>query len=1166
MRKRLLLRLLVFFVVLLVADIVVQKGRHWVTRHSPAAVADWMTIGAALVLAASLVGLYAALVRSMEHRAVRELAPRPIQAGAGIVLGVGLFSGVLGLLHLMGVARWQGFGGHFDAAMLAISILAAVGEELAFRGALFRIVEEGFGTTSALVTSAAVFGLLHALNPGATVVSTAAIVLEGGILLAAGYALTRNLWFPIGLHFGWNFTEGGIFGVSVSGSPVAKGIFSVSLAGRPLLTGGEFGPEASVIAIAVCLTAGVVLLVLTVRSGHWISMQSTRKRTAHESRPAILWAAASLLALSLMTRARAGVTPQIERAVRAATFELVMRKPTHDPLSYEKPLPLDLIPYQQRTDKYQPVGTAFAVGPDTYITAAHVLEAAVESQYGPPALRAADGKVYPIASISRFSADEDYAVFTLAGAPTPSTLDVSRTPQLDEPVLAVGTALGEGIVIRDGLYTSSTPEDQDGRWKWIRFSAAASPGNSGGPLLDALGKVIGVVIAKSPNENLNYALPIGIVLDAPGKALFDRRFLAALPFMQGSRVYTLKDGFNLPLSWTAFEREYQQVVRRHSDEAREQLLAAYADSMFPRGNGSDFILYSTVTPSPDPGIVLQQANGEWTLDQPSFDSTDLPDNGKVSVATIAGATLLRLDRGPDASDGAFYSDSKLFMDVALKGLVIRRYVGTDGVRVTSLGPALTDQSWTDRYGRKWQQRVWALPYADIYLVALLLPTPDGYAGVLQYSSSSRLPEAQEDLGLLANQVNLDYHGTLKQWTTFLRRRTLLPDALTQVSLAESPIWILHTPRFEMNIPPGLLSLDPDSPLCLAMAYDTAKSKVSWDVAGAWWYQDSEERTYVALWRQARPPTAAQQRLQDAYSDMQNRRSPFDGSPIRVLPGVITITNVLQVAGSKPGMASADVLYASSIGIDADQSLMSLSDKEKLAPGSVRILEHAVGADVAMSAPAPDLESEIDSRMEQYRQAAISRDFVFGPDLRGRTYSEDVTDYIIAVYRKRMQSPAVASKEPAKLTEGEDNFATLGADLAARAQALQDYWKIAPGMMHNRDLWQSFLERNGMAATTPHETNVLAAEAALRAELAGDDPNPRWAKLAAALRNAYIAERGQLVVTRRPAIPWTPLRPRSTPVRLPHPGHPAGQCRHYPTWAHSPSFIPRKYVAPRFKGR
>ncbi len=276
MRKRLLVRLPVFFVVLLAADIAVQIGRHWVNRHSPVDAADWLTTGAALVLVAALVGLYALLVRSMEHRAVRELAPRPIQAVAGIVLGVALFSSVFGLLHLVGVARWQGFTGHFDVTMLTVSILAAVGEELAFRGALFRIVEEGFGTTSALITSAAVFGLLHALNPGATVISTTAIALEAGILLAAAYALTRNLWFPIGLHFGWNFTEGGIFGVSVSGGPTGKGIFSVALSGRTLLTGGNFGPEASVIAIAVCLAAGIVLLVLTARRGGWISMQSAR--------------------------------------------------------------------------------------------------------------------------------------------------------------------------------------------------------------------------------------------------------------------------------------------------------------------------------------------------------------------------------------------------------------------------------------------------------------------------------------------------------------------------------------------------------------------------------------------------------------------------------------------------------------------------------------------------------------------------------------------------------------------------------------------------------------------------------------------------------------------------------------------------------------------------
>lgn len=159
-----------------------------------------------------------------------------------------------------------------------------------------------------------------------------------------------------------------------------------------------------------------------------------------------LWTV-SLLALALVARARAGVTPQIERAVRAATFEVVLQKPTRDPLSYEKPLPFDLIPYQQRTDEYQPVGTAFALGPGTYVTAAHVLEAAVDSQYGEPALRGEDGKAYPIASIVRFSADPDYVVFTLAGAPKTTALAVNRAPRLDEPVFAVGT-IEEVVVLR----------------------------------------------------------------------------------------------------------------------------------------------------------------------------------------------------------------------------------------------------------------------------------------------------------------------------------------------------------------------------------------------------------------------------------------------------------------------------------------------------------------------------------------------------------------------------------------------------------------------------------------------------------------------------------------------------------------------------------------------
>ena len=268
-----------FFLILLAAYIGAQFAIMWAYRLAPRG-ADWVALGAGLLLSAALLGIYVALVRLLERRAARELAPATIQAVAGIMLGLALFSSVFGILHIIGVARWHGVSARFDVIpVLAGSILAAVGEELSFRGGLFRLLEESFGTTIALVASAALFGLLHGLNPGATVISTVAVALEAGVLLGAAYALTRNLWLPIGLHLGWNFTEGGIFGVSISGGATAKGLFSVSLVGHTLLTGGQFGPEASVVAIVVCLAVAAVLLVLVVRAGRWLPMSRRAVRS-----------------------------------------------------------------------------------------------------------------------------------------------------------------------------------------------------------------------------------------------------------------------------------------------------------------------------------------------------------------------------------------------------------------------------------------------------------------------------------------------------------------------------------------------------------------------------------------------------------------------------------------------------------------------------------------------------------------------------------------------------------------------------------------------------------------------------------------------------------------------------------------------------------------------
>jgi len=191
---------------------------------------------------------------------------------------------------------------------------------------------------------------------------------------------------------------------------------------------------------------------------------------------AVILAGALLCSMAGSHVAAATLSSAVQAKVEAATFEVVALKPVDDPLTYEKSLPLDLLPYRQRIDKYNSLGTAFAIGGGRYVTAAHVFGFLIGGLWGEPLLRDAAGNVYPIAQIEKYSAQEDFVVFTLAHEPAHApSLQANTKPVLNAPVYAAGNALGEGVVIRDGLYTSDTPEDENGRWKWMRFSAAASP-------------------------------------------------------------------------------------------------------------------------------------------------------------------------------------------------------------------------------------------------------------------------------------------------------------------------------------------------------------------------------------------------------------------------------------------------------------------------------------------------------------------------------------------------------------------------------------------------------------------------------------------------------------------------------------------------------------------
>ena len=220
-----------------------------------------------IVLCIVLVASYLAGVRWIERRPPSEFLARAafIEFPAGFALGLVLFTTVMLLLWMFRAYRPAEWGSLAPlAGGFLFALLAAILEEILFRGFLFRLSEKLFGLWGALVLTSALFGAAHAFNPGATLASCVAIALEAGLLLGAAYALKQRLWLPIGLHLGWNFAEGSIFGMSISGRTTQGSLIAGTLRGRDLLTGGAFGPENSLPAVVICLAAALFLLWRTV--------------------------------------------------------------------------------------------------------------------------------------------------------------------------------------------------------------------------------------------------------------------------------------------------------------------------------------------------------------------------------------------------------------------------------------------------------------------------------------------------------------------------------------------------------------------------------------------------------------------------------------------------------------------------------------------------------------------------------------------------------------------------------------------------------------------------------------------------------------------------------------------------------------------------------------
>lgn len=230
----------------------------WITLAS-VAVATWVMLRTVDRLPWSEVGL--------DRNAAR---PKAIVGGAAVGgLTIGLASVVLLSVHMLRIdatapGSWWG-----DASQSAVLLLpAAFFEELFIRGYVFAILRRAAGWKLALIVTSIIFGLLHVANPGADSESILAVIVAG-FFLGAILLVTRSLYAAGAAHFAWNWVMSGALHIAVSGLPSRDPDYRVVDSGPDWLTGGQWGPEGGIAAVAAMFIVLFYLFGRRMRQMEW---------------------------------------------------------------------------------------------------------------------------------------------------------------------------------------------------------------------------------------------------------------------------------------------------------------------------------------------------------------------------------------------------------------------------------------------------------------------------------------------------------------------------------------------------------------------------------------------------------------------------------------------------------------------------------------------------------------------------------------------------------------------------------------------------------------------------------------------------------------------------------------------------------------------------------
>ncbi len=628
-----------------------------------------------------------------------------------------------------------------------------------------------------------------------------------------------------------------------------------------------------------------------------------------------------------------GLSAKANELIQQAVFEVVIKKPAADPLRYDKPLDFSVIPYAVRTDDYYSIGTAFAISPTEFMTAFHVINLGdISAVYDTYYIRDGNGKIFEIDQVTQASNERDFIVCTAKGASFAKFFTLQSQAPVGTPVYSVGNALGEGIIVRNGLILGTLPEEEEGRWLRLKSSADGNPGNSGGPLITPDGKVVGVVT--SLKDNILYSIPSSEILTVDRSNFkFRRKYTYGHLVLPGrlSHAFILE----LPLPGNA------KAIQKHITDSykpvyAEQMRALFAqESPYLGDNNSGYLTNSVFNYSFPEIAFLDRTDVQWKVSDLKVDRYNLRGNGNIVNASVSGFNFIRMQYPDNTDFDAMLAKPEALMELILQGISFDRELGSSKYRILSFGTPSSVGEYRDSLGRLWLSAKWPVAFEDKELLFQALPLPDGIAVIMIIVSSTESNAYEWDLLEICNKTMIAYNGSFTDWQNFLGMRHWVPQLFSDFSFTwdESQKTVaVRLPEFSASFNGEILDWTNDSELLISPAYYRSNGEIGYGVRRAFFQRNAKGKDYLILYKNTVPDQILGPKSLQNWEALTRSEHPFNQRPaVSASDNLGTIGGVLT-----PTVPVEDVRFTLFMSMENPESETALAERYQKAFSNITV--------------------------------------------------------------------------------------------------------------------------------------------------------------------------------------------------------------------------------------